>query len=149
MYLSDRTTVLTMVTMLYWMPKTVVSYYIRVGVIWFLIESSGIPYILNHVPIYSHKSSHLCPVGFLLHRIVFVRSYVCCIGFLMNSRILEKMKYLPDTQLPPWTFPRALAIAKNVAESSRNAGRILQTPLGTFAIWKMWPTLWIRGAFLL
>ena len=67
----------------------------------------------------------------------------------MNSRILEKMKYLPDMQLPPWTFPRALAIAKNVAESSRNAGRILQTPLGTFAIWKMWPTLWIRGAFLL
>ena len=41
------------------------------------------------------------------------------------------------------------AIAMNVAESSTNAGRDLQTPLGTFAIWKKWPTLWIRGAFLL
>ena len=41
------------------------------------------------------------------------------------------------------------AIATNVTESSMNAGRDLQTPLGTFAIWKKWPTLWIRGAFLL
>ena len=37
----------------------------------------------------------------------------------------------------------------NVTESSTNAGRNLQTPLGTFAIWKKWRTLWIRGAFLL
>ena len=31
----------------------------------------------------------------------------------------------------------------------RMPGRNLQTPLGTFAIWKKWPTVWIRGAFLL
>ena len=129
-----------------------ISYYILVGVVSFVIESSGNPFILNHVTIYSHKSSHSCCIGYLLHRIIFVCSYVCWIEFSMNSQWTHEFwgkwnisltwNCICEHFYEHWLLPRTWLNLVGMQDK-------FCRPLRTFAIWKMWSTLWIRGAFVL
>ena len=76
----------------------------------------------------------MCASLYHIHDVI--RMFELYMGWSMNSGIYGRNEIVSRHATASVIH---LAIATNVAKSSTNAGRNLQTPLGTFEIKKQWP----------